>query len=93
MRDPSLPYASANDYALVARFKDSTTDSWIVVIAGIGRNGTKAAALFVTSPHYMEMLHEKVDSDFGDRNIEVLQNVNVIDGETGVPTILAVHAW
>jgi hypothetical protein len=50
-RDPSLPYSSADDYALVARFRNTTTDSWVVALAGVGRNGTEAAAQFVTSPH------------------------------------------
>ncbi|MGA8937997.1 MAG: hypothetical protein WB439_02420 [Acidobacteriaceae bacterium] len=85
MRNPSQSYASADDYALAARFKDTTTDSWILVIAGIGRNGTDAAALFVTSPHYMEMLREKLGDPFGDRSLEVVLKVNVIDGKTGAP--------
>src|ERR1035441_1442915 len=50
-----LPYSSADDYALVARFHDATTDSWVVVLAGVGRNGTEAAAQFATSPHYMQI--------------------------------------
>jgi hypothetical protein len=31
--------------------------------------------------------------DFSKRNIEVVLKVNVIDGKTGAPTILAVHSW
>jgi hypothetical protein len=93
MRDPSVPYASADDYALVARFKDTTTDSWVLVIAGLGRNGTEAAALFVTTPHYMDLLRSQVGSAFSNRNIEAVLKVNVVDGKTGAPSILAVHAW
>ncbi len=93
MRDPSLPYASADDYALVARFKDTTTDSWVLVIAGLGRNGTEAAALFVTTPHYMDLLRSQLGSAFSNRNIEAVLKVNVVDGKTGAPSILAVHAW
>jgi hypothetical protein len=93
MRDPSLPYASADDYALLARFKDTTTDSWNIVIAGLGRNGTEAAALFVTSPHYMEILRSQVGSDFSNRNVEAVLKVSVVEGKTGAPSILAVHAW
>jgi hypothetical protein len=29
VRDPSLPYSSADDYALVVRYRDTTTDSWL----------------------------------------------------------------
>jgi hypothetical protein len=91
-RDKSLPYSSADDYALVARFRDATTGSWVVVLAGLGRNGTEAAAQFATSPHYMQMLRDDLGRDFSNLNIEALLKVNVIGGRTGAPSILAVHA-
>jgi hypothetical protein len=92
-RDRSVPYSSADDYAVVARFRNTTIDSWVVALAGVGRNGTEAAAQFVTSPHYMQMLRDQVGSDFSNRNVEVVLKVNVIDGKTGAPSILAVHVW
>jgi hypothetical protein len=93
VRDPSLPYSSADDYALVARYRDNTADSWVVVLAGVGRNGTEAAAEFATSPHYMQLLGDQLGKDFSNRNIEAVLKVSVIDGRTGAPSILAVHAW
>ena len=92
-RDKSLPYSSADDYALVARFRDTTTGSWVVVLAGLGRNGTEAAAQFVTSPHYTQLLREQSGRDFSNRNIEGVLRVSVVDGKTGAPSILAVHTW
>jgi hypothetical protein len=92
-RDSSLPYSSADDYGLVARFRDPTIDGWVMVLAGLGRNGTEAAAQFATSPHYLEMLRERVGGDFANRNIEAILKVSVIDGKTGAPSILAVHTW
>ena len=92
-RDPSLPYSSAGDYALVARYRDTTTGGWVVVLAGVGRNGTEAAAEFATSPHYMQLLRDQVGSDFSNKNIEAVLKVSVIDGKTGAPSILAVHVW
>ena len=92
-RDQALPYSSADDYALVARFHDGTTDSWIVVIAGLGRNGTEAAAQFVTSEHYMQILRQQAGAGFADRNIEAVLKVNVIEGKTGAPSLLAVRTW
>ena len=92
-RDHTLPYSSADDYAVVARFRDTTTDGWVVVLAGVGRNGTEAAAQFVTSPHYMQMLRDQAGSDFGSRNVEAVLKVNVIEGKTGAPSIQAVHVW
>jgi hypothetical protein len=92
-RDSSLPYSSADDYALVARFHDTTTDSWVVVLAGVGRNGSEAAAQFATSPHYMQLLRDWAGTDFTNRNVEAVLKVSVIDGKTGAPSILAVHVW
>ncbi len=92
-RDTSQPYSSADDYALVARFRDSTIDGWVVALAGEGRNGTEAAAQFVASPHYMELLKERVGSGFASRNLEAVLKVSVIEGKTGAPSILAVYSW
>jgi hypothetical protein len=92
-RDRSIPYSSADDYALVARYRDVTTDSWVVVLAGVGRNGTEAAAEFASSPHYMQLLRDQLGKDFANRNIEAVLKVSVIDGKTGAPSILAVHTW
>jgi hypothetical protein len=91
-RDHSLPYSSADDLALVARFRDATTGSWVVVLAGLGRNGTEAAAQFATSPHYMQLLKDRLGKDFSNRSVEAILRVSVIDGKTGAPSILAVHA-
>jgi hypothetical protein len=92
-RDQSLPYSDSDDYAVVARFHDATTDGWVVLLAGVGRNGTEAAAQFVTSPHYLQLLRDRIGSAFANRNIEVVLKINVIDGKTGAPTILAVSTW
>ena len=92
-RDPSLPYSSADDYALLARFRDTTTDGSVVVLAGVGRNGTEAAANFATSPHYMQLRRDQLGSDISNRNIEAVLKVNVIDGKTGAPSILAARTW
>ena len=92
-RDPSLPYSSADDYALVARFHDTTTGSLIVAIAGIGRNGTEAAADFATSPHYLDLLRSRVGRDLGETNVEAVLKIRVIDGKTGAPSLEAVNVW
>lgn len=92
-RDSKLPYSSADDYALIARFRDPTIDGWVMVLAGLGRNGSEAAAQFATTPHYLQLLKDRMGSGFANRNVEVVLKVNVIDGKTGAPTILAVHSW
>ncbi len=92
-RDESIPYSSTDDYAIVARFYDTTIGGWVVVLAGVGRNGTEAAAQFVTIPYYMQLLRNRIGSDFSNRNIEAVLKITVIEGKTGAPTILAVSTW
>jgi hypothetical protein len=92
VRDRTRNYGSADDYAIVARFTDSMTDGPVVVLAGLGRNGTEAATEFVTSPEFLKkytsqhVLSRK-------ENIEFVLQSRVVDGKTGAPSILAVYTW
>jgi hypothetical protein len=92
-RDRSQPYASADDYAIVARFRDNVTGSMAVVAAGLGRNGTELAAQFLTSERYMGVLQQTLGGRFSTANVEVLLHSRVIYGKTGAPQIEAVYAW
>jgi hypothetical protein len=92
-RDVSKPYENTDDYSLLARFWDRTTDNWVVVLAGLGRNGTEAAARFATDPHYMQELRDRLGKDFANKNIEVVLKVAVVDGKTGVPEMMAAYSW
>jgi hypothetical protein len=92
-RDKSIPYSKADDYALIARFRDPSTDGFVVVLAGLGRNGSEAAAQFATSPRYMAQVRDRIGGNLRKKNIEVVLKVNVFDGKTGAPSILAVHTW
>ena len=92
-RDASLPYSSGDDYALIARFRDPTTGSVVLVLGGLGRNGTEAATQFVTTPQYLHLLADRVGKNLGNQNIEVVLKTNVIDGKTGAPSIQDIHTW
>jgi hypothetical protein len=92
-RDATRPYENTDDYAILARFWDKTTENWVIVLAGLGRNGTEAATRFAVDPSYLQGLRDRLGSDFGDRNIEVVLRAQVVDGKTGSPQIMAVHAW
>jgi hypothetical protein len=92
-RDHSLPYAASDDYAVFGRFHDKTTGSLIVVVAGLGRNGTEAAAEFVTDPRYMAELESRMGRPISDQNVEAVLKINVVDGRTGAPSLQAVTGW
>lgn len=92
MRPSSLPLNEEDDFAIVGRFHSNLTDNQVVLIAGIGKNGTQAAAQFVTTPQYMDLLNQR-SGDWASKNVEVVLKVKVIDGQDGVISVEAVHVW
>jgi len=93
IRPPSLPLRQEDDYAVVGRFHSRLTDNLVVLIAGIGKNGTQAATRFVTTPRYMDLLNQPQYKGWASKNIEILLKVKVIDGENAAPSIEAIYIW
>jgi hypothetical protein len=92
-RDPSKPFTETPDYAIVARFRSTSTDSFVVVLAGLQRFGTDAASQFVISSRLLDDLDNRIGSDWTDKNMEVVLRVDVVDGKAGVPVIEDTYVW
>jgi hypothetical protein len=94
MHNPELPYSRiADDYAIVSRFVDPRTEQTIVVVAGMGKDGTLAAGEFVTEPRYIEMLAAKAPRGWERKNLQVVIATELINGNAAPPRILATHFW
>ncbi len=92
--DYSVPFASiATDYAIVARFYDSTTEGPVMVVAGLGFYGTEAASELVESPQYLDRVLKTLPAGWEGRNIELVIKSNVIDNKDGPPVLLASAVW
>ncbi len=65
----------------------------VLVLAGLGRNGTEAASQFVTNQESMRLLQDKIGGKLADANIEVVLKASVIGGRTGAPSIQNVYVW
>jgi hypothetical protein len=88
------PYPSVTtDYALVARFRDSTTECPVLVIAGIGPYGTEAAGEFVQSPQHLAELAAKLPRGWENRNLEVVIKTKVIGAKAGPPILVTAYTW
>jgi len=87
------PDNSTDDYAIVARFHDALTENWVIMVAGLGRNGTEAAAEFVTSPKYLENFERSLPQGWGDKNMEIVIRTNVIDDKPSAPSVEAIQIW
>ncbi len=81
------------DYGLIARFHDPITEQVVVVAAGIGENGTIAAAEALSDEQVLsDLKRDKVmPRDRG--NFEAVVEVTMIDGKPGPPKIVATHLW
>ncbi len=84
-RDASKPFDEGTDYAIVARFRETSTANTIVVLAGLQRFGTDAASQFVLNPSLLEELNSRVGSNWRHKNIEVVLRVDVVGGRAGAP--------
>ena len=81
------------DYAIVARFTDINTGNLAVILAGVGRGGTRVAGEFLTDPTDLAEL-ERLAKAAGDKqNMEVVLSTQIIDGEPGSPKIEATYFW
>jgi hypothetical protein len=88
------PYASiSTDYAIVARYRDPTTEGPVMVVAGLGPFGTEAAGAFVATPQYLEQLARQLPPGWENKNIELVLKTEVIDGKAGPPVLIAATEW
>jgi hypothetical protein len=81
------------DYAIMARFTDSNTGNLAIVVAGIGRGGTRAAGEFLTDNANLTQLMRAAQAAGDKKNMEVVLSTQIIDGEPGSPKMEAAYFW
>ncbi len=82
-----------DDYGLIARFYDPVTEQIVVVAAGIGENGTVAAAEALSDERTLEDLKKEGLMPRARGNFEAVVQVRMIDGRPGRPKIVATKLW
>jgi hypothetical protein len=79
------------DYAMVARIASPITGGTVILLSGLGPNGTAAAAEFLTDPRYEGLLNRTLGT--AGENLQVILKAPVIGGSSGSPEVIAVHTW
>jgi hypothetical protein len=101
-RDPNamkwaVPVSRANDlqddYAIVTRVVDPTTERTVVMVAGIEDYGTQAAGEFITDPAYMNAAFRGAPRDWRKRNIQLVVHTRIIEDAPGPANIVAMQVW
>ena len=83
----------SEDYAIVTRVFEPTTEKSVVSVAGIETYGTLAASEFVTEPMYLEAALVGAPSDWRRKNAQFVLGTKIIDGSPGPPRVLAAQFW
>jgi len=83
----------SNDYAIVSRILDTTTDRPLVIAAGITHYGTMAAGEFLTNPEYFAEAAAKLPAGWQRRNLQFVLRIPVVNRVGGHPRVLAVQVW
>lgn len=93
--DRNVQMATNNyrDYAIVGRFMDSNTGNIAVVIAGVGRGGTRVAGEFLTKNDDLAQLMRAASQAADKKNMEAVLSTEIIGGEPGTPKMEAVYFW
>ncbi len=81
------------DYGLIARLVNSPTGKSLIVVAGIGESGTRAAAEFITHDRDLQKVVNKLPADWPRKNIELILRVTVVNNIPTHSSIVAIHYW
>lgn len=82
-----------DDYALVSRAQDPTTDRIVVVAAGLFGYGTMAAGEFLTNAQYLDAIAKTAPRNWGHKNLQVILATKVINGNSGPPRVVETYFW
>jgi hypothetical protein len=92
-RSDQIATNNYRDYAIVARFTDTTTGKLTVIVAGIARGGTIAAGEFLTDSDDLAQLQRASQAAGDKKNMEIVLSTQIIDGEPGSPKMEAAYFW
>ncbi|HVJ09518.1 MAG TPA: hypothetical protein VM554_14155 [Acidisarcina sp.] len=87
------PSSLAKDYAVIARYHDTTLDQPVVLAAGLSREGTEAAGQLLANPASLKALFQDASRNRKTVNLEAVVETQVIEGHPGPSRIVAIDYW
>ncbi len=86
-------WSISNDYAIVSRVVDRSTDKLVVIAAGITHFGTEGAGEFLSDPACFAEALPRLPPDWQRKNLQIVLSVPVVHGASGHPRVLATYVW
>ncbi len=84
---------ATEDFAIVARIFDRTTGRPVLVVAGLGANGTNAAAQFLLDPARTAELTPYAPRNWERLNMEAVIRTQILDNHAGPPHVVTCVFW
>ncbi|MDR3737109.1 MAG: hypothetical protein P4L10_16450, partial [Acidobacteriaceae bacterium] len=81
-----------NDYAIVAKYDDPTTGVPVIIVAGLGNDGSLAASEMIGSDALPQALAAEPQCS-GKSNFEAVIGTDIIDAKPGPPHVLRLQCW
>ncbi len=89
-----MPYLKlTEDYAVITRVHDPTTERMVVIAAGLTGYGTTAAGEFLSNPAYLEALSKRAPRNWASKNLQIVISAKVINGNSGPPNVVDQYFW
>jgi hypothetical protein len=90
----SMPYLNlTEDYALISRVLEPTTERMVVVAGGLTGYGTMAAGEFLTTPEYLFAVAKQMPKNWEHKNVQLVIATKVINGNSGPPRVVDRYVW
>ncbi|MGA7409323.1 MAG: hypothetical protein WBW33_02495 [Bryobacteraceae bacterium] len=92
--DTDIPYVNlTEDWAIISRVLEPTTERVIVVAGGLMGYGTIAAGEFLTDPAYLAAAVKQAPPHWERKNMQFLIATKVINGISGPPRRVEQYFW
>ncbi len=81
------------DFAIVSRVFDASTEKTVIAIAATTFYGTIAGADFVSNRDYLRDALRDAPAEWWKHNLQVVLRVPLVNGSPGPPRVIARHIW
>jgi hypothetical protein len=81
------------EYAIVSRIFDPSTEKTVIAVVGMTFYGTMAAGDFLTHASYMEDAFRGAPAGWARRNIQVVIKSPMVGGVPGPPKVVTTYFW
>ena len=81
------------DFGIVTRITNTSIEQPTLMITGLGPYATAAAGEFITNPQYFREFTRLAPKDWAHKNLQIVIETEVVNGQSGPPHMVAYYVW